>query len=136
MLKILGNKAEYFFLHMNGEAFRQWDIDPGADEEVHEAAGFGYQLALDHFLRSDPKGLAQNGQHTRMTADGRRGEFLADFLRNTILQIRMSFEEADKLVINRGHAGIHFERERIPILDPTLEPGARQRAGAQIGEKW
>ena len=70
-----------------------------------------------------------------MTADGRRGEFLTDLLRNTILEFRMPFEEPDELMVNRGHSGIHFERERIPVLDPTLQPGTRQGSGAQIAEK-
>ena len=70
-----------------------------------------------------------------MAPDGRCGEFFADLLRNAIFQFGVPFKETDKLMIGRCHAGIDFESESIPVLDPTLEPFARQSSSPKIAEK-
>ena len=47
----------------------------------------------------------------------------------------MPLKEADKLVINGSHAGVHFQSERIPVFNPALQSAARQSAGPEIDEK-
>ena len=70
-----------------------------------------------------------------MAPDGRCREFFADLLRNAIFQFGVPFKKTDKLMIGRRHAGIDFESESIPVLDPTLEPFARQSSSPKIAEK-
>src|SRR5262245_3991134 len=63
LTKILRDKAEYFFLHVDGVTLGERYIDPGTDEKVYEAAGFGNQLALDHLFRANAESLTKNRQH-------------------------------------------------------------------------
>src|SRR4029434_6938452 len=96
LTKILRDKAEYFLLHVDGVTLRERNVDPGTDEKVHEAAGFGNQFALDHLFRADPEGFPENGEHTRMATDRRRRELLADLLRDTIFQLGVLFTNINK----------------------------------------
>ena len=108
---------------MYGETLGERDVDPGTHEKIDQTARFGNQLAFDHLVRGNAQGLAQDRQHARVAADGRRGKFFADLLRDAVFQIRMSFEKTDKLMIHGRHPGIHFEGEGVPVLDPSLQPG-------------
>ena len=87
-LKVARDEAEDLFLHVHGVAFGERDIDPGADEEIYQAARFGNQFAFDHLLGADAQGLAEYRQHARVAADGGRGEFFTDLLGDAIFQYR------------------------------------------------
>src|SRR5713226_8268478 len=72
-------------------------------------------------MRLHTQRAPEGNQHPGVASQRWRGELFPDLLRNEIFQFRVPFEKADEVMIDSRHSGIDFERESVPVLDPTLK---------------